>query len=487
MQFTWLLQHVEPALGEGEPSGIRVWIAVVLVAVSTIGGAFLARHKSKHVVAWLAIASATMLVVTLTDLLPDAWRDAVAVGVPIWAIGVAAAVGFLAITYLTREDYGLEVASDEEVVAQHAPGRHRRLKEAVGAAMFGGMGTAAALTTHRAIEGATLALSTSAVVVIALMVHSASEGLALAALLDMAEQRMVPWLLVACLSPIAGLLFATFSPLPGRLVPVLLGMVAGVLLRTALVGLRLAVRRQEGERPMSRHLAIAAVVAVSVAALLAMAHEVQRRVSREQHTKFIETFGHGTRPPRYEGWAGPHGGDEHGTEALPRPRQERDDDHETPVARSPEHEEPAPQPTAGSPSVQQPTAQPSPAPRVPAPRTPIRSQAPRTRAPTPPKPAARRTPGAPADSATTLAGRDRTEMLMSVKAGRISLAEVLERKDTTAKRLPVAQLLDALPGCDRGKVAALMASGKVDRKRRVGALTAQQRQRLLKAYATCSR
>jgi hypothetical protein len=32
-----------------------------------------------------------------------------------------------------------------------------------------------------------------------------------------------------------------------------------------------------------------------------------------------------------------------------------------------------------------------------------------------------------------------------------------------------------------------MASGKVDRKRRVGALTAQQRQSLLKAYATCSR
>jgi zinc transporter ZupT len=318
MRFTEWTQHVQPTLGEGQPSPERIWIAVALVAVSTMGGAWLARRRSGHVVAWLAIASATMLVVTLTDLIPDAWRDAVATGVPIWIIGAAAAAGFLAITYLTHEDYGLEVASHEAIMARHAPGRHRRLKEMAGAALFGGMGTAAALATHRAIEGATLALSTSAVVVIALMVHSASEGLALAALLDMAEQRLVPWLLVACLSPALGVLFATFSPLPGRLVPILLGMVAGVLMRTAVVGLRLAVRKHEGERPVTHHLAVAAVVAVTVAALLAMAHEAQRRVGRDHHTRFLETFGHGARPPRRQEEDGPADGHgHHGTAALP--------------------------------------------------------------------------------------------------------------------------------------------------------------------------
>ncbi|MFC7641231.1 hypothetical protein ACFQX6_09770 [Streptosporangium lutulentum] len=85
----------------------------------------------------------------------------------------------------------------------HAPGLHRRVREVVDAALFGGMGTAAALTLHRAIEGATLALTASVVVVIALMVHSAGEGLALAALLDMAKQRLAPWLVVSCVSPAA--------------------------------------------------------------------------------------------------------------------------------------------------------------------------------------------------------------------------------------------------------------------------------------------
>lgn len=134
------------------------------------------------------------------------------------------------------------------------------------------MGTAAALTTHRAIEGATLALTASAVVIIALIVHSASEGLALAALLDMANQRLAPWLLVACVSPGVGVLVATISPLPGQSVPVLLGMVAGVLLRTAIVGMKLAAGKQESGRLSGKQLVVAATVAITVGLLLAMTH-----------------------------------------------------------------------------------------------------------------------------------------------------------------------------------------------------------------------
>lgn len=269
---TYWTQAVGPVLERGEPPGGGAWIAVILVSASTLAGAWLARRESKRLAVWLAVASAVMMIIALTDMLPDAWQDAVETGVPLWVIGTAAAFGFLVITYFTRKGCACPSDSGRRPAGLHAPGRHRRLKEAVSAALFGGMGTAAALTTHRAIEGATLALTASAVVIVALMVHSASEGLALAALLDMAGQRLVPWLVVACVSPAAGVLVATVSPLPGQVVPVLLGMVTGVLLRTAIVGLKLAAGRQENGRLTRGQLAIAATVAIAVGVLLAMAH-----------------------------------------------------------------------------------------------------------------------------------------------------------------------------------------------------------------------
>jgi hypothetical protein len=177
------MTHVAIGVLEGgRAPGRDAWIAVVLVSASSLAGAWLARRNSGRIVVWLAMASATMLVIALTDLLPDAWQEAVKTGVPLWVIGLAAAVGFVVITYFTCKGCGCESEAGKKG-GRHAPGRHR-VKDAVDAALFGGMGTAAALTTHRAIEGATLALAASGVVVLALMVHSASEGLALTALLD---------------------------------------------------------------------------------------------------------------------------------------------------------------------------------------------------------------------------------------------------------------------------------------------------------------
>jgi zinc transporter ZupT len=496
MPLSHWIQATDPVLGE-EPPSARIWIAVLLVALATVAGAWLARRRPGQVVAWLAIASATMLVVTLTDLLPDAWRDAVETGVPLWVVGVAVAAGFLAIALFTREDHGLEIASDEEIIARHAPGRHRLLKETVGAALFGGVGTATALTTHRAIEGATLALSTSAVVVVALIVHSASEGLALAALLDMADQRMGPWLVVACLSPVAGVVFATVNPLPGRVVPVLLGMVAGILLRTAVVGLRLAVRKREGGRLVTRHLAVAAVVAVTVGALLAMAHEVQRRIGRDQNTRYIETFGH-ARPPRRAirpGELGPQGHGE--SSARTRPSQSRNRSGRSPASRPPPPRPTAPRPQVGRapirrpPVIRTPTGSPSMArpttvrPTTAGPRTAGPTTAGRTA-----RPPAARAPGprAPAQSTPvprSPGGRDRAAILAAVKSGRTSLADVLGRRDTAARRLRVARLLRALPGYDASSAAALMARAGVDEKRRVGGLSERQRRRLLRALAAC--
>ncbi|MFF4771554.1 hypothetical protein ACFY05_01695 [Microtetraspora fusca] len=262
---------VGPAL-EGQPASRETWVAVLLICASTLTGAWLARRNSQRMTLWLAVASAMMLVTALVDLLPDAWSESIQAGVPLWAPALAATFGFLVITYFTRKGCGHGHDHSEREGGAHAPGRHRRVKEAINAALFGGMGTAAALTLHRAIEGATLALTASVVVVIALTIHSASEGLALAALLDMARQRLAPWLVVSCVSPAVGVLLATLSPLPAPLVPILLSMVMGVLLRTAIVGMKLAAGRQRSGRLSKRQIAVAAAAAGVAGTLLATAN-----------------------------------------------------------------------------------------------------------------------------------------------------------------------------------------------------------------------
>lgn len=268
--WAWAVPVLEPVLEGGRAPGSGTWIAVALVCLATLAGAWMARSNARHVAGWLAVASVVMLITAVTDMLPDAWHDAVEVGVPLWGLGLAVAVGFLVVTYFTRRVCG-HGHEERRAAGNHAPGRHRRVNEMVGAALYGGMGTAAALTVHRAIEGATLALSTSAVVVIALAVHSASEGLALTALLDMAKQSLTPWLVVSCASPGIGVLIATVGPPPKGAVPLLLGVVTGIMLRTALVGMRLAVRNQEGG--LSRwQLTFAAVAAVTIGTFMMFAH-----------------------------------------------------------------------------------------------------------------------------------------------------------------------------------------------------------------------
>src|SRR4051812_26089462 len=96
-------QTMGSVLKGGEPPGAGAWIAVILVSVSTLAGAWLARRESEHLAVWLAIASAVMVIIALTDVLPDAWQDAVETGVPLWVVGIAAAFGFLVITYFTRK------------------------------------------------------------------------------------------------------------------------------------------------------------------------------------------------------------------------------------------------------------------------------------------------------------------------------------------------------------------------------------------------
>ena len=118
---------------------------VILISVSTLAGAWIARRESTRLAIRLAIASAMMMIIALTDLLPGAWQDAVETGVPLWVVGIAVAFGFLVITYFTRKGCACPSDAGRNYQARTLPGRDRRLKEAVSAALFGGIGDAAAV------------------------------------------------------------------------------------------------------------------------------------------------------------------------------------------------------------------------------------------------------------------------------------------------------------------------------------------------------
>ncbi|MEV7006763.1 integration host factor, actinobacterial type [Streptosporangium sp. NPDC051022] len=75
----------------------------------------------------------------------------------------------------------------------------------------------------------------------------------------------------------------------------------------------------------------------------------------------------------------------------------------------------------------------------------------------------------------------RARLLAEVKAGSVSLEQLLDRDDDVAKRIKVSQALRALPGIGSVKAAQLMARAEVDEARRLGGLGAQQRRRLIQA------
>jgi hypothetical protein len=79
------------------------------------------------------------------------------------------------------------------------------------------------------------------------------------------------------------------------------------------------------------------------------------------------------------------------------------------------------------------------------------------------------------------ARKERSELLASVKAGKVSIAQLLDRTDNVAKKTKVAQIIKALPGYGPAKAAAVMEEAGIDDNRRVGGLGDQQRRKLLDA------
>ncbi|MGW5147842.1 hypothetical protein [Rhodococcus koreensis] len=231
----------------GDPAGLpqpstETVVAVILVAAATVAGAWLARRGSERSALLLASASGILLIIAVLDLLPDAWGEAQEAGIPVWAVPVTALVSFGVTGVVVRVGCPCE------------PGRG------------GGIGAACGLAVHRFLEGATLALTGSVFVVVALLVHAAGEGVALGTLLGAPpRRRAAPWIALACLSPIAGAFVASAVPIPDGLMPVLLAFVAGILAQGAWVALRLA----HQQRPSGqRFLGVPATAAMTLAAAL---------------------------------------------------------------------------------------------------------------------------------------------------------------------------------------------------------------------------
>ena len=222
--------HTDDGTGWQLPS-TETLEAVVLVAVATVVGAWLARRGSGRSALLLAAASGILLIIAVLDLLPEAWDKAHEAGVPPWAVPVTALAS-----------YGV-LGAVVHIGCPCEPGR------------AGSIGATSGLALHRFLEGTTLALTASVAVMAALLVHAAGEGLALAALLGAQPgQRVAPWLGLACLSPVAGAFVTSALPIPVGIMPLLLAFVGGVLAQAAWVALRLAHQQRSaaGESSGSR-------------------------------------------------------------------------------------------------------------------------------------------------------------------------------------------------------------------------------------------
>jgi ribosomal protein S13 len=74
-------------------------------------------------------------------------------------------------------------------------------------------------------------------------------------------------------------------------------------------------------------------------------------------------------------------------------------------------------------------------------------------------------------------------LLAELKAGTVTLADVLGRDDDLARKTKVAQVVRALPGVGQARAAAALENARIPPDRRVGGLGARQREQLLAEFA----
>jgi hypothetical protein len=73
----------------------------------------------------------------------------------------------------------------------------------------------------------------------------------------------------------------------------------------------------------------------------------------------------------------------------------------------------------------------------------------------------------------------RSALLAELKAGTLTLADVLGRDDDLARKAKVAQVVRAMPGVGKARAAAIMERAGIPAERRIGGLGARQREHLL--------
>lgn len=77
----------------------------------------------------------------------------------------------------------------------------------------------------------------------------------------------------------------------------------------------------------------------------------------------------------------------------------------------------------------------------------------------------------------------RAELRENIKAGKISLGEVLNSDDPIAQRLKVSALIESLPGYGKAKATKVMNELGISATRRVKGLGARQREELLEVLS----
>lgn len=213
--LTQLVSHAHPT----EPPPLTGWTAlgIALVAAATVLGAWLGRRASRHSGTLLAGAAGVLVAIAAAHLLPDAARLAWETWVPVWAVGLAALLGYLGVGVAVRHGCPCD------------PG------------WGGGAWASGALALHRAVEGSALAITASVPVVVALVAHAMAEGLAMTSLLTAERpRRLVWWVAVAAVSPVLGAVALSLLDPDPRVLPIGYGLVAGVLLRAAWIAFTLA-------------------------------------------------------------------------------------------------------------------------------------------------------------------------------------------------------------------------------------------------------
>jgi len=210
--------------------------ALAAIAAATVAGAWLGvrvvRRRGGRASPGPAVlygaASGVLLAVAAAHVLPQAVVGAHEAALPEWLVPAVGLGGYVVVGAVIRRSCPCE------------PVR------------AGGAGAAVAVAVHRAIEGTTLAVTATLTVGLALAVHAAGEGVALAAvLLTAARWRAAWWILLAAVSPAAGFWATGAVALPSSFSPVALALVGGVLLRSARIAAGLAAAdRADGRRPV---------------------------------------------------------------------------------------------------------------------------------------------------------------------------------------------------------------------------------------------